>query len=132
VMWTLIPALVLCAVQWRNRELRKRGAALVFWIAAVAGTHVVLGTLGYSKVLRYVILVTPATIVLFALGVGAAIQSVREGRWLAGGKIPTIAIVLLAAIGLGLEVAQGLKTSLVDNRKIDLIRPLPVMRATFK
>ena len=35
----------------------------------------------------------------------------------------TVAL-LLAVAGLGVEVAQGLKTSLWDNRRADLIVPL--------
>lgn len=129
VLWTLVPSLVLWAMQWRNREIRRRGAALVCWIAVVCGAHVALGALGYGKLLRYVILVTPATVVLFALGVGGAVQAIREGRWLPGGKALTIAVLLLAATGLGLEVTQGLRTSLLDNQRLDLIHPLPVLRA---
>ncbi len=129
VLWTLVPSLVLWAMQWRSREIRRRGAALVCWIAVVCAAHVALGALGYGKLLRYVILVTPATIVLFALGVGGAVQAIREGKWLPGGKALTIAILLLAAIGLGLEVTQGLRTSLLDNQRLDLIHPLPVLRA---
>jgi 4-amino-4-deoxy-L-arabinose transferase-like glycosyltransferase len=131
VIWTLVPSLVLLAMQWSNRELRKRGAALVFWIVLVVGIHVALGAIGYSKVLRYVILVTPATVVLFALIVGGAVQVIHEGGWLPGGKVVTIALLLLATAGLGLEVIQGLKTSMADNRMMDLIRPLPVLREIF-
>jgi len=132
VIWTLVPSLVLLAMQWSNRELRKRGTALVFWIILVVGVHVALGAIGYSKVLRYVILVTPATAVLFALVVGGAVQDIREGRWLPGGKVVTLALLLLAVAGLGLEVIQGYETSMVDNRMMmDLIRPLPVLRGIF-
>ena len=127
VVWTLVPSLCLLGMQWRDRELRRRGVALVFWIVLVVGIHVVLGASGYSKVLRYVILVVPATVVLFSLVAGGAVQAIHEGRWLSGGRNATIAILLLAIVGFGLEVAQGLETSMVDNRMIDLIRPLPVL-----
>lgn len=127
VAWTLVPSLVLLAMQWRNREIRRRGAALVFWIVLVVGIHVALGASGYSKVLRYVILVVPATVVLFSLVAGGAVQAIHEGRWLSGGRNATIAILLLAMVGFGLEVTQGLETSLVDNRMSDLIRPLPAL-----
>jgi 4-amino-4-deoxy-L-arabinose transferase-like glycosyltransferase len=124
VVWTLIPSLLLLAAQSRERELLKRGAALVGWIVVVVGIHCVLGAMGYSKLLRYVILVTPATVVLFALAVGGALQTILESKWLIGGRSVTIALLLLAAAGLGLEITQGLRTSLVDNRMMDLIRPL--------
>jgi 4-amino-4-deoxy-L-arabinose transferase-like glycosyltransferase len=125
VIWTLVPSLVLLVTQWRERELRKRGVALVCWIVAVVGVHSALGAMGYSKVLRYVILVTPAMVILFGLVVNTAFRTIGEGKWLPGGKNVTVALLLLAAAGLGLEITQGLKTSLVDNRNMDLIRPLP-------
>ena len=80
--------------------------------------------MGYSKLLRFVILVTPATVLLFALVVGGVLEAIRDGKWLPGGKSVTLALLLLAAAGLGLEITQGLKTSLVDNRTYDLIIPL--------
>ncbi|MGD0812746.1 MAG: glycosyltransferase family 39 protein [Verrucomicrobiota bacterium] len=128
VIWTLIPSLVLLVMQWRGHELRKRGTGLVCWIVLIVGVHCVLGALGYSKVLRYVILVTPATVVLFALVIGGALQTLREGKWLPGGKSVTIALISLAALGFGLEITQGLKTSLIDNRRMDMIRPLSGLR----
>ena len=38
-------------------------------------------------------------------------------------------MLLLALLGLGLELTQGLRTSLLDNQRLDLIDPLPVLRA---
>jgi hypothetical protein len=35
--------------------------------------------------------------------------------------------VVLAITGLGLEIAQGLKTSLHDNARSDMLTPLPGM-----
>ncbi len=131
VIWTLVPSLALLALQWNHPEVRKRGAALVCWIVVVVGVHVALGAMGYSKVLRYVILVTPATGLLFALVVGGALASFSEGRQLPGGLALTVALLLMAAAGLGLEVWQGIETSLVDNQIMDLIRPLPVLRGIF-
>lgn len=124
MIWTLIPSLVLLAMQWHKHFLRKRGIVLVCWIALVVGVHIVLGMLGYPKILRFVILVTPATVVLFALVVGGALQTIREHKCLSGGKSVTLAFLLLAVVGLGLEITQDLKTSLVDNRKWDSIIPL--------
>ncbi len=127
-IWTLVPSLVLLAAQWRKRELRNRGLALVFWMAVVLAFHITLGAIGYSKLLRYIILVTPATAVLFALVVGGAMEMIRGREPIAGGRTATIALLILAAIGLGLEITQGLKTALVDNRSGDIIRPLPGLR----
>lgn len=129
VIWTLCPSLILLALQCWNRELRRRGTALVLWIVIVVGTHIILGAVGYSKLLRYVILVTPATLLLCTLVVDGLARTIQEGNWLFGGRVVTVASLVLLILGIGLEVAQGIVTSLIDNRTIDLIRPLPVFSA---
>jgi 4-amino-4-deoxy-L-arabinose transferase-like glycosyltransferase len=114
VLWTVIPSIVLAVAQWRNREVRSKSVALFIWIGTVVGAHVFLGLIGYSKLLRYVILVTPATILLFS------VVTATVGRQLG---VPLLA---LAAIGLGLEITQGIVSPLHDN--LDLIKPLPGLR----
>jgi 4-amino-4-deoxy-L-arabinose transferase-like glycosyltransferase len=123
VIWTLVPSVCLLACQWPDRELRRRGAALVLWMAVVVGALSVAGAFGYSKVLRYVILVTPAAIVLFALVVTGAADVLGSGA--AGRRARALRVLLLVAfVSLGLEVAQGAKTALFDNAYVDLIIPL--------
>lgn len=131
VIWTLCPSLILLALQCRNRELQKRGTALVLWMVVVVGTNMILGAMGYSKLLRYVILATPATLLLCALAVDGVVQTIQQGKWLPGGKQVTGASLGLLIFGIGLEVTQGLVTSLIDNRANDLIHPLPVFRTLF-
>jgi hypothetical protein len=81
----------------------------------------VLGAMGYSKVMRYVILMVPGGVLLISLGVSRAVERARAaGRRTIGVWV----LLLLAAAGLGLEVAQGLRTSLHDNARMDLVRPL--------
>jgi 4-amino-4-deoxy-L-arabinose transferase-like glycosyltransferase len=122
VIWTLLPALVLLAVLRRESALARRGGALLLWITCVVGAHVALGAIGYAKLLRLVILVTPATTVLFALLVGGAVGRVGDAG--AGRRLASIALLLFALAGLVVEVAQGLKTSMYHNRSSDLIVPL--------
>lgn len=113
-VWTLGPSLLLfAATARRDAAVRRIGLALLAWIALVVGCHVVLGYQGYSKLLRYVILVSPATVLLFALVTSAA--------WRRTGAL-RVALLALAAAGLVLELAQGVVTPLFDPS--DLIRPL--------
>lgn len=121
VIWTLAPAFLLWWTSRRVRDVGWIGAGLVLWLVAVVGAHMVLGAMGFSKILRYIVLVTPAAALLFALGLAGTIDWIRARRKLGIGAILLIAI---AAAGLGLEVAQGIKTSLVDNAQLDMIRPL--------
>jgi 4-amino-4-deoxy-L-arabinose transferase-like glycosyltransferase len=120
-LWTLGPSLALLTLLWSSERVRRLGLALVGWIALVTLTHVVLGYAGYSKVLRYVILTTPASVLLFALVVDAARERLRAGPPFPGGQRLAQALLVLAAIGFVLEIAQGVKTPIFDNS--DLILP---------
>jgi 4-amino-4-deoxy-L-arabinose transferase-like glycosyltransferase len=120
-LWTLAPSLLLlAATAWRDASVRRIGLALVGWIALIVGCHVVLGYHGYSKLLRYVILVSPATVLLFALVSGAAF---RQARAAPSAPVRTLLYALLALgfAGFALEIAQGVVTPLLDPS--DLIRP---------
>ncbi|HEX5068708.1 MAG TPA: glycosyltransferase family 39 protein [Vicinamibacterales bacterium] len=123
VIWTLIPSLVMWAAARRVRDVGRVGGGLVCWIAAVVGAHMILGAMGYSKIVRYIVLVTPATCILFALTFSATIQSIPLRKLTARAML----LLTLALGGLGLEVAQGLKTSLYDNARGDMLTPLPGM-----
>jgi hypothetical protein len=50
------------------------GFPFMVWILSVLLVHLALGYSGYSKVLRYIILVTPAYIILFSLVVNEALK----------------------------------------------------------
>ena len=106
VLWTISASLIVLAKHWQDTALRRKGMALLGWILVILIMQVGLGYFGYSKLMRYAILVTPATVLLFALVVAEC-----RGRWL----------YVLLATGLALEVAQGIQTSLI---KMDLIIPI--------
>jgi 4-amino-4-deoxy-L-arabinose transferase-like glycosyltransferase len=113
-LWTLLPSLFALGLLLGDARLRRLGLALVAWMACIIGLHVVLGAFGYSKLLRYVILVTPASVLLFGLLVPALLTRLRtrEGRartWAAG------FVLVLAAAGFALELGQGYKSSLLDG-----------------
>jgi 4-amino-4-deoxy-L-arabinose transferase-like glycosyltransferase len=112
---TLVPACVLMLAQWRRQPLRRVSLALLAWIAAIVGVHVVLGYLGFSKVLRYVILVSPAVIVLFVAQAGAL--------WRRRATTPVAWVLIgLALAGGVLEIVSGVHTMVIDK---DLIIPWP-------
>ncbi len=100
---TLVPALLALPWMWRERRSRRIAAVLVTWIASILLIHVALGYVGYSKLLRYVILVTPATILLFALAVESAVA--RLG--LARSRRLVLAWLVLGGIGFAAEVSLG-------------------------
>jgi hypothetical protein len=122
-VWTLGPSLLLlAATAWRDASVRRIGLALLGWIALVVGCHVVLGYHGYSKLLRYVILVSPATVLLFALVASAAWREARTESSPRPVRALLWALLALAVAGFVLEIAQGVVTPLLDPS--DLIRPL--------
>ncbi|HEX6241090.1 MAG TPA: hypothetical protein VFZ61_09360, partial [Polyangiales bacterium] len=104
VLFTLVPSLLLCGVQWSQRWLRDRSLPLIAWMLLIVLIHTALGLTGYSKVLRYLILVTPATCLLFALQTATLVTRLRSGA-----TPPTAAaraLLLLACLGAALELAQ--------------------------
>ncbi|HEX4824045.1 MAG TPA: glycosyltransferase family 39 protein [Candidatus Polarisedimenticolaceae bacterium] len=116
VLPTLVPACVLTAMQSGRVRLRSISLALVAWIATIVIVHVGLGAIGFSKVLRYVILVSPAAIVLFVAQSSALLRAGlprSAGRWV-------LAVACAAAVVL--EIVQGIHTMVLDR---DLIIPWP-------
>jgi len=123
VVWTLVPSLAGLAAPGLDARSRRIALALLGWIAVVLVTVVALGAIGYSKLLRYAVLVTPATVLLFALVAGRAWTARADASLAPGRRRLATALVALAAAGLALEVAQGIHTPLLDWRS-DRIGPL--------
>ncbi|RLS55030.1 MAG: hypothetical protein DWH91_10405 [Planctomycetota bacterium] len=110
VMSTLPSALYMLWRQPPQGRLGKIAWALGIWIGVVVAVIAGLGAIGYSKLLRYIILVSPATACLWVL----AAQDRRQ----AGRAIP-----LIAWLGLGLEWLHGFVAVILFYRS-DLIVPL--------
>jgi 4-amino-4-deoxy-L-arabinose transferase-like glycosyltransferase len=102
-MATLVPALVALPLLWSERRSRRIASVLCVWIAGILLVHVALGYVGYSKLLRYVILVVPAAILLFALAMEAALRRLREP----GRRSWAVAFLLLAGLAFTVEVSLG-------------------------
>lgn len=118
IMWTVAPALLLYVFASRDTRSRGQGAVFILWMAVVLLFHIVLGAQGYSKVMRYVILVAPAAILLFSMAFPEAVGRFREGsrmKWFYGGLL----VVSVAAVAL--EAAAGVKSALLYGK--DLIFP---------
>lgn len=114
VIWTLVPSLAGLAVPGLDARARRLALALVVWIVVVVGTVTGLGAAGYSKLMRYAILVTPATVLLFALVAGQAWAVRTDATFSPRARRLAAALVVLAAAGLLLEIAQGIHAPLLD------------------
>lgn len=115
-VWSLVPAAaLLVAVRPRGRAGRV-AVALAFWIAFVVGVNVALGAIGYSKLLRYVVLASPATVLLAGL-------ALDEGLTAARGRKGVALLVALLVLGVGLELAHGVQVARVYPDRA-WIRPL--------
>jgi 4-amino-4-deoxy-L-arabinose transferase-like glycosyltransferase len=104
-VWTLVPSLALLAVLRPPGRSRRLALALAVWIAVVVGVAMALGAIGYSKLLRYVVLIAPAGIVLAGLAAGEVIDAARNAR----GR----ALVVVFVVAVTLEVAQGIQVARV-------------------
>lgn len=122
IFWTLIPAGILVALLWKKNSDRFLGLALTAWILLILVFHIAMGHWGYSKVLRYIILITPASVLLCAHLLNEALKQIKD-RTLA----PTMSRIVAAAfaisiLAVSLEIATGVKATIAYNN--DLIFPL--------
>lgn len=114
VIWTIIPSFLMTWQQRAKDRPTRIHLALWIWILGTLLTYSVLGAAGYSKLLRYAILVTPATILLFA--------SLTRGLL---ARLPTMSAANrflwlgLASGGLGMEMVQGVY--LTVQTRLDMI-----------
>jgi len=121
VLWTLVPSFMCLGLLNVSPRTRASMWVLVGWIVIVVGIHVFLGFVGYSKILRYVIIVTPATVLLFGLAAQELASRLprRHGR----ARVLIVGLFVFLGAGLVLEVAQGIVTPMLDAEFV-LIRPL--------
>ena len=121
IFWTSVPTLFLFAILWCNKSLRWLRISLLIWILTVLAFHIVLGFIGYSKVFRYAILMTPAFIILFSSLLDEAVYRLRneENSPITGPLTIIISVSLLAYV---MEIATGIQMSLFSHR--DIIFPM--------
>lgn len=100
---TLIPALIALVWLWKDKRSHCTEIVLCAWILGILLIHVALGYVGYSKLLRYVILVVPATILLFALAVEGAVARIRVQK----SRRVAAAFLALASVAFAVEVTLG-------------------------
>jgi 4-amino-4-deoxy-L-arabinose transferase-like glycosyltransferase len=117
VLWTFVPDFILLGARWRDRSVRNSGLALLFWLLSIIAVHIALGFLGYSKLLRYVILAVPAGILLFSLLASETITRCRS----AGSRLYSL-LVAVSLVALVLEISCGVMASF--DFGADLIVPL--------
>lgn len=110
VMATLPAAAGMLLVQQPKRRSRLVAISLALWICVIVGVIAGLGAIGYSKLLRYVILVTPAELCLWALALRMWKRSRRP--------VPFVVRLLFV-----LELAHGVSTLVVLFRS-DMLIPL--------
>jgi 4-amino-4-deoxy-L-arabinose transferase-like glycosyltransferase len=117
ILWTSIPTLLLFPLMWGNGPKRWMRLSLLTWILTVLFFHIALGFIGYSKVLRYVILMTPALIILFSSLLDEAVYRYRNGD-----NPPitrTLAVIIsISLLAIVLEIATGINVLLFCNKDI--------------
>jgi 4-amino-4-deoxy-L-arabinose transferase-like glycosyltransferase len=113
VVWTLVPSIAcLAGVRPDRRTVWIAGAALL-WIAAILAVLIALGAAGYSKLLRYAILVTPATVLLAGLAAGAVFDRLAEPGNASIPRPVLRGLAILLVVALGLEISQGFMYSVL-------------------
>ena len=89
---------------------------LLLWVFCFCSAYFLLGSFGYSRVLRYLLFVTPACLLLFSYAIEQLLFLQKGQRGL------TIAFTTLLLLGFGLEIYQGVQTIRVHNLEA-LIEP---------
>lgn len=122
-VWTLVPSLAILAASRPTRRGGRAAGALVCWIAVVTASNIALGAAGYSKLLRYVVLITPATILLAGLAAAESSRLIVEAPQ--GTARRGVGLLLAAALvaGIALEIGHGVQTIRVYPDRA-WIRPL--------
>lgn len=108
ILWTLVPTIFLYGLLCENKNLRQQGQSLFLWIFLVLAFHIVLGFGGYSKVIRYVILITPASILLFSLLMDEAARRVGPIKPFSLKNGSLLILITVSYIALILEIATGI------------------------
>jgi 4-amino-4-deoxy-L-arabinose transferase-like glycosyltransferase len=88
---------------------RALATACLLWLLVVIGFHIALGFAGYSKLLRYIILATPASILLPALLAPHAWDTLSSKGSLV--RVLRLPIMLCLAVGTVAEVAVGISAA---------------------
>lgn len=121
VICTSIPSIFLLAMLWCNKSLRWLRLSLLIWILTVLIFHMVLGFMGYSKVLRYAILMTPAIIILFSSLLDDAIYRFRDEGVSIKSRILAL-VISISLLAYVMEILTGIQVSLFSSK--DIIYPL--------
>ena len=122
IMCTFIPSIFLYIFLWKNKSLRRQGACLFMWIFVVIIFHVILAYLGYSKVVRYIILITPPSILLFSILTTETIRRIELGIKSTFKKSFTAVILLFSGLSFFAEILTGIVASF--NYYLCLIDPI--------
>lgn len=118
VMWTLVPGFLLYVLLIRDKKITDMGFSLFFWIGTILAVHIFLGFIGYSKLMRYVILAVPPAVLVFTLVMNEAIEKIKSNGVSSLRAKILLAVTAIASISFLLEIAAGMKSALLYNHDI--------------
>jgi hypothetical protein len=131
VLTTMVPSGFLLLVRYAreraDRSLARASSAFdghriatacLVWILLIIAFHVMLGYAGYSKLLRYVILIAPATTLLPALLLASdGDGKEKSGRRSLLGRMEAFATLCLV-VGIVLEIGTGIHVAFQVQRAL--------------
>lgn len=112
IIFTLVPASLLYLLIWKQSSRKLTGMSLLIWISSIILFHVALGYIGYSKVIRYVILITPATILFFSMTMDEGIDILRNSDTGLPKYRVLATVLVIAAVAFILEIFSGIFASM--------------------
>jgi hypothetical protein len=97
---------------------------LALWIMSHCAVYAILGCFGFSKVLRYIVMTTPAEALLFALALSDGAQIFQERkRWNQKRRWIFYSLSALMAAAVVMEITQG-GTAVLLYARTPWLRPL--------
>lgn len=115
ILCTLVPSILLYVLILDTKTVRWFGLSFITWIFIVLSFHITLGFVGYSKLMRYVILITPASTLLFSSVMAEAIRTLRLCKTVSYRKMLTAVLITISVLSFFMEIAAGVKSSILYN-----------------
>ncbi len=123
IIWTIIPSILLYIVFIYDKKIRSMGFSFMVWIGTILAVHIFLGFMGYSKLIRYVILMTPPAALLISFLMNDAIFKLKNGEISSTRtSVSVVLLFIIASVAVLLEIATGIKSAVLY--RYDLIIPL--------
>lgn len=130
IIWTIIPSTCLFLFYIKDDKIAPKALSYILWIAVIIIAHITLGFMGYSKLLRYIILIVPPAILLTTTLVTEVANRPNEAVLFYDKPILTRLFTYSFFLTFIMEILTGIYNSL--NYKYHIMIPLFNIQETLR